>query len=70
MIDLVFKLLASGLSLWESKEKTKYIDQLIALRKDWYEEYNKDNRDNARLDAIEYDIKLLCDSFTTAITKK
>ena len=30
-----------GLSIWDSKEKTKYLDELIELDKRWWNEYKK-----------------------------
>lgn len=69
MIGSIIALLTAGLQLWGSKEKTKYLDRLIKLKKDFYEEYNKaeNERDDAVLDNIAFDIKLLCDSFSSAI---
>lgn len=70
MIELVFKLLSSGLSLWEEKEKHKYIDRLIKLRTEYYEEINKPVHDNARIDNIEFELRVLCDSFTSSVIGK
>ena len=70
MIELVFKLLSSGLSLWETKEKTKYVDRLIRLRMEYYAEINKPIHDNARIDNIEHELIVLCDSFTNSVSGK
>lgn len=69
MIDSIFKLLGAGLSLWDTKEKTKYQDKFIKLKKDWYEEYNKaDNeRSDAVLDNILFELNLLCNSFAAQV---
>ena len=55
--------LATGLSLWKDAEATKYIDKLNDLRRDYYEESNKDPalRSDAVLDNLEFE--LCCVSF-------
>ena len=63
MISLIFDVLKVGLGLWQSKEKRKYMDKLLALKRDYYEEYNKEDRDDAVLDNLEFELKLLSDSF-------
>lgn len=64
-IALILGVLEKGLSIWDSKEKSKYVDKLIKLKKEWYEEYNKplDERSDIKLDAIELHIRILCQSF-------
>lgn len=69
MTELVFKVLGSALGVWESKEKTKYQDRFIYLEKAYYEESNKDRPDDAVLDRLRFDIRLLCDSFCAQIGK-
>ena len=59
MTELVFKILGSALSIWESKEKTKYIDKLIKLEKDYYEEINKERPDHARIDVYLHELRLI-----------
>lgn len=71
MIDSLFKALAAGLSLWESREKTKYIDRLETIRREYYYEINKDSgsRSDARLDQLRFELLLVTDSFAaTAAT--
>lgn len=61
MADLLFSVLLQGLKLWNTKESSKYIDELYELRKDWTEEYDKprNQRSNAKLDDIESRLHLL-----------
>ena len=61
MADLLFSVLLQGLKLWNTKESSKYIDELYELRKDWAEEYDKprNKRSNAKLDDIESRLHLL-----------
>lgn len=68
-LKLVFGVLEAGLQLWASKEKTKYQDKYIQLKKDFYEEYNKDFsvRNDAVLDSVRSELFILCDSFATAV---
>jgi len=67
MIDSLFKVLGSGLALWESKEKRKYVDKLIALKKEYYEEYNKEISDDAVLDNIRYELQFLGEAFSSKV---
>jgi hypothetical protein len=63
MVDSVLKLLGAALSIWDSKEKVKYIAQKEQLEKDWYAEYNKDlaERSDAVLDNIRFQLCELSD---------
>ena len=65
---VVFGVLEQGLKLWNSKESTKYLDKMISLKKDWYEEYNKplSERSDVKLDSIELQLRILCNSFIQA----
>lgn len=69
MIELILSLAASALSIWASKEKTKYSDQLGELQKAYYEEYNKPlaERSDAALDNIEFQLRVLARQLSTAI---
>jgi len=62
MVGTLLGILEAGLSIWASREKTKYQDRYIKLKREWYEEYNKpeDRRSDAELDRIEFDIRVLC----------
>lgn len=66
--ELIMKVLEQGLILWNTSESTKYLDKLIKLKKGWYEEYNKplDERSDVKLDTIELQLKILCQSFIQA----
>lgn len=69
MVGTLLGILEAGLSIWASREKTKYQDRYIKLKREWYEEYNKpeDRRSDAELDRIEFDIRVLCDSFASVV---
>lgn len=71
-IGLILKLAETGLGLWAQKDARKYLDELISLRQEYYEEFNKplENRDDARLDRIEFRINILCESFASAVGAK
>lgn len=68
----LFNILASALSIWDSKEKTKYIDEKIRLEKRFYEEYNKDLaiRSDAVLDDVQLQLRILCNNVAAAIGAK
>jgi hypothetical protein len=67
--ESLIKALEAGLSLWQSKEKRKYLDELISLKKEFYAERNKPReiRSNAILDDVRLRLRLLCDSVASAI---
>lgn len=69
LIDSIFSALGSGLKLWSSVESRKYIDKYLKLRKDYYDETNKpeSEQDFAVIDNIEFELKLLCDSFGSSV---
>jgi len=70
MIDSLFKVLGSALSLWESKEQRKYVDHLMQLKKEWYAEYNLERPDMANLDNIEFELRVLSDAFSAKVGVK
>lgn len=65
MTEILFSVLLQGLKLWNTKESSKYIDELYELRKDWLKEHEKPqkNRDNNNLDHIEQQLYLLSKVF-------
>ena len=67
-LQLILGVLEQGLKLWNSKEADKYVSKLIKLKKEWYEEYNKplDQRSDVKLDYIELQLRILCQSFIQA----
>jgi hypothetical protein len=72
MVEAIIKLLEVGLSLWLSKEKTKYWDRLMALKKDWYVESNKPDsaRSDAVLDNIGFELRVLSLAFSAEAGKQ
>ena len=71
-VGLIFGILEQGLTLWNSKEKSKYVDQLIKLKLRWHEEYNKPEniRSDIAMDSIELHLSVLCRSFIDASSVK
>lgn len=69
MITLIFQILASALQIWEDKEKTKYVDQLISLKEQYYEEINKPaaSFNEAAIDDITFQLRILGLAFTASI---
>jgi len=63
----VAQALGAGLSLWLSKEKTKYRDRLIDLERKRYEEKNRAKPDHAVLDNLDYELFVLCRDFSAAV---
>ena len=64
--------LQAGLTLWNNKEKTKYIDKLMSLKKDYYAEINKPlaERSDAVLDNVLFELRVLGVAFAAGIAKQ
>lgn len=65
MVAVLFEVLVQGLKLWNSKESTKYLDEVMKLQKEWLDEYQKPReiRSNANLDDIEQQLHIICKQF-------
>lgn len=70
-IKVILSLADTGLKLWQQKDARKYIDQLIELKQEYYNEINKpeEDRDHARLDRVEFRLNILCIAFASAAGK-
>jgi|LakMenE18May11ns_1017448.scaffolds.fasta_scaffold9927949_3 hypothetical protein len=64
-LNLALGILKEGLTLWNSKESTKYLDRVIKLEKDYYEELSKplDSRSDYKLDSIMHELTIISRSF-------
>ena len=67
MLETIFQALATGLSLWQSKEGRKYLDRLIELKREYYAEFNKKRPDDAVLDNITLELQHISSSFAQAV---
>lgn len=72
MVQTILGVLEQALKLWNSHESTKYLDRLIKLKKEWYEEYDKPiaERSDLTLDTISDELRILAESFVEAAGKK
>lgn len=64
-LNLALGILKEGLTLWNSKESSKYLDRVIKLEKEYYEELNKplDARSDYKLDTIMRELTVISRSF-------
>lgn len=69
MTTQILNLLTTGLSLWLHKDKTKYIDKVIKLEKQYYVEVNKSRPDHAVLDNIDFELQLISEAFNSQARK-
>lgn len=69
MIGSLIGVLEAGLSLWATKEKTKYQDKFIKLKMEWYAEINKPDNliDDVKLADLEWELRVLADSFASQV---
>lgn len=72
MFELILSLLETGLALWLSKEKTKYIDKKMELQRAYYAEYNKplSERSDAALDNLYFELRVLAIAFMSDASSK
>ena len=66
-MDNLFKALAAGLTLWQHKDAREYLDLVIKLRREWYEEYNKEVPIDSVLDNIELQLQHISESFSSQV---
>jgi len=64
---LALSILEQGLKLWNTKEGRKYLEKVIALKKAWYEEYNRSDRSQLALDRIERELRIIAETFASNI---
>ena len=60
---LALSVLEQGLKLWNTKESRKYLDRVIKLKKEWYEEFNRTDRSQLALDTIQRELRIIAESF-------
>ena len=69
MLAELIAALATGLKIWNSKEKTKYIDDLHEAEKDYYAELQKpiDQRSDDDLARIKQRVRSINKAFCAAV---
>jgi hypothetical protein len=71
-LTLILGILKEGLKLWNAKESNKYIDQVIKLEKEYYDELSKseDDRSQLTMDKCLHDIATIAENFVKFASKK
>lgn len=71
-LALILGVLKEGLKLWNSKEATKYLDKVVSLEKDYYEELakNEDYRSQLALDSILLELEIIARTFAKGLGQK
>lgn len=66
MFTVLLELAEAALSIWQSKEKRKYIDKIESLKKDFYAEKSKPRAEqsDAVLDNISFELRLVSRSLS------
>lgn len=64
-LTLLLGVLKEGLKLWSDKQATKYLDRVIELEKDYYEELSKppEDRSDLKLDRVLLELQIISQSF-------
>ena len=62
---LALGVLKEGLTLWNNREATKYLEKVMKLEKEWHEEMAKhpDDRSDLKIDSIMLELTILAQSF-------
>ena len=68
MFTALAEALAAGLSLWSHKEKTRYADELMSLRKRHLNEISKPIIDDNAVDHLEWSLRNLSAGFALTVT--
>jgi hypothetical protein len=71
-LSLYLGILKEGLKLWNAKEGQKYLDRVVKLEKDYYEELSKpeDERSQLYLDNCLLELRIISQSFLKHPVKK
>lgn len=69
MLQAVLEIAKFGLSVWDSKEKNKYLDELLQLEKEYYEEGSKHRPDMAIINGIERRMQSLSKNLSAQIKR-
>lgn len=65
-LSLVLGILEQGLKLWNTVEGRKYLDRVIRLKKEYYEEFNRPDRSDLALDRILDELRIIAGTFASA----
>lgn len=71
MIETLLRVLETGLALWSGFERDKLEKQRAELEKDYWVQLNqpRDSRDDAALDRIEFELRVLARQFYSTARK-
>ena len=71
-LGLILGVLKEGLKLWNAKEANKYLDKVIKLEKEYYEELSRpeDERSQLTLDQCLLDISIIAENFVKYARQK
>lgn len=66
LFTLLLPVLEQGLALWNSKEKSKYIDRIVKLKKRRLDAYNSSPRRHDIIDDCDDELRILAESFAAS----
>jgi len=71
-LDLILGVLKEALHLWNAKESNKYLERVLKLEKDYYEELSKpeDDRSQLHLDQCLLELRTIAKNFIKYAGKK
>lgn len=68
MVTAIFGTLKAGIELWTHKDKMKYLEEVLDLEQKFYEEDNREIRDNSVLDRLEFRLCILAQAFAAQVS--
>lgn len=71
-LKLILGVLEQALKLWNTKESTKYLDRVLKLKEEYYEELDKDedSRSQLYLDERLRELRTIAEAFISYAPKK
>jgi hypothetical protein len=61
--SLAFRIIERGLKLWNTKEGRKYLEEVIKLKQEWHNEFNRKDRSDLALDRILERLRIIGETF-------
>ena len=65
-LRLALSVLEQGLKLWNHREASRYLNEVIKLKQEYYNELNRKDRSDLALDRITERLRLIAETFAAS----
>lgn len=65
-LRLALSVLEQGLKLWNHREASRYLNEVISLKQDYFNELNRKDRSDLALDKLSERMRIIAETFATA----